>query len=129
MKPDNNLAIKINGQLIGPGWALGRPIKAFATDITDTLMYRRLLSEIVMLGVGENVDIIRESAVNIKEAMKNDGILRLDLKYPKTKGYSPYPTAYSDIQLEPDYKRKYALECDLTFWAIQFLYLSNNCTL
>jgi hypothetical protein len=27
------------------------------------------------------------------------------------------------FRLEPDYKRKYALECDLTFWAVQFLTL------
>ena len=36
---------------------------------------------------------------------------------------SEYPTAYVDVRLEPDYKRKYALECDLTFWAVQFLTL------
>lgn len=125
MKPDNNLAIKINGQLIGPGWALARPIKPFAIDVADTIMYRRLLTEIAMLGVGKNVEIIRESAANIEEAINRDGILRAGLKFPKTKGYSPYPTAYCDIQLEIDYKRKYALECDLTFWAVQFLYLYN----
>lgn len=129
MKPDNNLAIKINGHLICPGWALARPIKPFTPENTSTIMYRRLLSEIAMLGVGKNVDILRESAVNIEEVIDKDGILSLGLKYPKTKGYAQYPTAYCDIQLEPDYKRKYALECDLTFWAVQFLYLYNNYTL
>ena len=121
--------IKINNKLVGPGWELSRPIKAFETDVTDTTMYRRPLTEIAMLGVGKNVEIIRKSAANIEEAINNDGILRANLKFPKTKGYSPHPTAYGDIQLELDYKRKYALECDLTFWAVQFLYLCNNCTL
>jgi hypothetical protein len=129
MKPDNNLAIKINGQLIGPGWAFARPIRAFTIDFFATGMYLRPLTEIAMLGVGKNVDIIRESAVNIEEAINSDGILRIESKFPKTKGYAPYSTAYGDVQLEPDYKRKYAFECDLTFWAVQFLYLYNNCTL
>ncbi|MDR0861425.1 MAG: hypothetical protein LBN30_01400 [Oscillospiraceae bacterium] len=30
-------------------------------------------------------------------------------------------TEYVDVRLEPDYKRKYALECDFTFWAVRFL--------
>ena len=121
--------IKINNKFVGPGWELSRPIKPFKTNISDTMMYRRPLTEIAMLGVGENVEVIRESIVNIEESINNDGILRADLKFPKTKGYSPHPTAYGDIQLELDYKRKYALECDLTFWAVQFLYLCNNYTL
>jgi len=54
----------------------------------------------------------------------------MDLDSPHNKRYSPknieYPTAYVDVRLEPDYKRKYALECDLTFWAVQFLHLVKN---
>ena len=103
------------------------PIRAFRADIIDIITYRRLLTEIAMLGVGERVDVIRESVANISEAIDADGILRMDLKSPHNKRYSPksieYPTAYVDVRLEPDYKRKYALECDLTFWAVQFISL------
>ena len=38
----------------------------------------------------------------------------------------PYPTAYTDTRLEADYKNKNALNCDLTFWAVELLYLLDN---
>lgn len=54
--------------------------------------------------------------------------MRLD--HPHNKRYSPryieYPTAYTDVRLEADYKEKNALLCDLTYWAIEFLYLVEN---
>jgi len=34
-----------------------------------------------------------------------------------------WPTAYYDVWLETDHKRKNSLWCDLTFWAVQFLSL------
>lgn len=120
MQGDNSVAIKDGGKYYGPGWALGRPIKPFTADRIESVMYRRPLTEIAMLGVGENVDVIRESAANVREAIGEDGILRT--KFKKT-SFSPFPTAYVDVVLESDHKRKYALECDLTFWAVQFLYL------
>lgn len=65
--------------------------------------------------------------MNVREAIDSDGILRMWFDLPHNKRYSPknieYPTAYMDVRLEPDYKRKYALECDLAFWAVQFLHL------
>ena len=80
-----------------------------------------------MIGGGERVDIVLESEAYIQEAIYGDGILQMRFDLPHNKRYSPknidYPTAYEDVRLEPDYKRKYALECDLTFWAVQFLKL------
>ena len=91
------------------------------------LVYATIL--VAMLGVGESVGVLCETAVNIEEAMSHDGILRMRLDLPHNKRYSPksidYPTPYTDVRLEPDYRRKYALECDLTFWAVQFLHLMN----
>lgn len=105
------------------------PIRPFRTDLIDTITYRRLLTEIAMLGVGKSVGVLCETAANIEEAMSHDGILRMRLDLPHNKRYSPksidYPTPYTDVRLEPDYRRKYALECDLTFWAVQFLHLMN----
>ena len=104
------------------------PIRAFRKDYINTITYRRLLTEIAMLGVGEDVGVIRESVANVRSAIDADGILRMDFDSPHNKRYSPknieYPTAYVDVRLEPDYKRKYAIECDLTFWAVQFLSLA-----
>ena len=106
------------------------PIRPFHVDLIDSITYRRLLTEIAMLGAGESVGVLLESVENIKEAINGDGILRMRLDLPHNKRYSPksieYPTPYVDVRLESDYKKKYALECDLTFWAVQFLYLVNE---
>ncbi|MDR1688130.1 MAG: hypothetical protein LBS21_05910 [Clostridiales bacterium] len=103
------------------------PIRAFRADLIDSITYRRLLTEIAMLGAGEGVGVLRESARNIEDAIGSDGILRMRLDLPHNKRYSPksieYPTPYVDVRIELDYKRRYAFECDLTFWAVQFLYL------
>ncbi|MDD4494509.1 MAG: hypothetical protein PHV32_09230, partial [Eubacteriales bacterium] len=120
MQDDNSVSVKIANKYYGPLWALGRPIKPFTADKIETVMYRRPLTEIAMLGIGKKVDVIRESVGNVQEAINADGILKT--KFKKS-SFSPYPTAYVDIVLEPDHKRKYALECDLTFWAVQFLTL------
>lgn len=127
MKPDCNMHVKVGGKYYAPLFALNRPLRAFRYDLVDTILYRRILTEIAMLGVGKGVEIIRKSVANVKEAIDANGILRMDLDLPHNKRYSPknieYPTAYVDVRLEPDYKRKYAFECDLTFWAVQFLTL------
>lgn len=103
------------------------PIRPFREDVIDSITYRRLLTEIAMLGVGDSARVIRESIANVEKAIDADGILRMRFDVPHNKRYSPkkieYPTPYVDVRLESDYKRKYALECDLTFWAVQFLHL------
>lgn len=130
MKPDNTMAVRIKGKYYGPCFALARPIRAFHPDLIDTITYRRLLTEIAMLDVGDNVGFIRESVANVKEALDKDGILRMNFGQPHNKRYSPmnipYPTAYVDVRLEADYKNPKALLCDLTYWAIEFLHLTQN---
>ena len=80
-----------------------------------------------MTGVGERVEIIRRSIANVLRAIDGDGILRMNFSVPHNKRYSPkkieYTGAYSDVRLEADYKNKNVLLCDLTFWAVEFLYL------
>lgn len=130
MHDENEMHVKVKSNYYAPLWALNRPIRAFRADLIDTILYRRILTEIAMLGVGEKVDVIRESVVNIQEAIGGDGILQMRFDLSHNKRYSPksieYPTAYVDVRLEQDYKKKYALECDLTFWAVQFLYFCGN---
>lgn len=105
------------------------PIRAFKPDLIDTITYRRLLTEIAMLGVGDSVDILRQTAENICDAIDNDSILQMNFNVPHNKRYSPksieFSAAYNDVRLETDYKCKYAFECDLTFWAVQFMYYYN----
>ena len=127
MRPDNNLHVRICGKYMAPCFALVRPIRAFRPDLIDTITYRRTLSEIAMLGVGKQVEVIRESAANVEEALDEEGILRMNFDKPHNKHYSPkyieYPSPYGDVRLEADYKQERALLCDLTFWAVEFLWL------
>ena len=127
MKPENNMHVRIDGKYYGPCFALIRPIRAFNANLIDVITYRRILSEIAMLGGGENVAIIHQSVQNVKEAIEKDGVLRMNLDIPHNKRYSPktieYPGPYTDVRLEADYKNKKALSCDLTFWAVEFLSL------
>lgn len=130
MKPDNNMHVRITGKFYAPCFALVRPLRAFDANLIDTITYRRILSEIAMMGVGERVDIIRQSVQTVQEAIDKDGILRMNFNAPHNKRYSPkkitYTSAYNDVRLEADYKNKNALLCDLTFWAVEFLYLVEN---
>lgn len=130
MKPENNMHVRIDGKYYGPCFALVRPLRAFDANLIDIITYRRILSEIAMLGVGERVDIIRQSVQNVKEAIDTNGILRMNFDVPHNKRYSPkkieYTGPYTDVRLEDDYKNKNALLCDLTFWAVEFLYLVEN---
>ncbi len=129
MQGENPIHIKIKNRYYVPfPLNMGnRPIRPFRTDTIDSITYRRLLTEIAMLGVGEEVGVLRESAENVEEALSRDGVLRMNFHVPHNKRYSPkkieYPTPYTDVRLEPDYSRKTAFECDLTFWAVQFLHL------
>lgn len=85
-----------------------------------------MLTEIAMLGVGDNVDIIKESVKNLKAALSDDGVLKWEFTtaYQKSQFRAQkWPTAYCDIWLEDDHTKKTALECDLTFWAVQLLHI------
>lgn len=127
MKPDNEMHVRIGGKYYGLCFAFIRPLRAFDPNFINTITYRRILTEIAMLGVGERVEIIRQSVQAIHEAIDMDGILRMNFNTPHNKRYSPknieYNSAYNDVRLEADYKNRNALLCDLTFWAVEFLNL------
>ncbi len=132
MKSDNNMHVRIGCKFYAPCFALIKPIRAFHPDLIDSITYRRILTEISMLGVGENVNVIKESIANVKESIDNNGILHMNFASPHNKHYSPkkinFPTPYVDVRLEENYKSKTALSCDLTFWAVHFLYLCSCST-
>jgi len=131
MREGNEIQVKIKGKCSGVLWALNWPIRPFSVNTPDSIMYRRVLTEIAMLGVGRRAEVIRRSAVNIEEALSADGILRFNYAKPadRRKYIPQWPTAYCDVALEPDYKKKTALDCDMTFWAVQFLHLTKQCQL
>lgn len=124
MKPDNEMCVKVKSKYYAPCFALVTPIRAFDPDYINTITYRRILTEIAMLGVGEQVGVIKEFMEAIAAATDDEGVLKMNLAQPHNKRYSPmyikYPTPYVDVRLEEDYKNGRGLDCDLTFWAVQF---------
>ena len=121
MKPENALAIRSRGTFHGPCFAFVNPIRPFRVDLVDSVAYKRMLSEAAMLGVGRSVGVLGETAANIEEAIAGDGVLRQEYK---SMG-APYPTAYVDARLEEYAKGRgrTSFYCDLTFWAVELLYL------
>ena len=123
--------IKGGSDYLGALGALIKPILPFTVDTVDVVMHRRLLTELAMCGVENDVDILRQSSDNIKEALQRDGILRLNYKSAAQKkamtgGKYKSVGGYGEVFLEPDYKKKTALDCDMTFWAVQFLHYAKE---
>lgn len=129
MKADNNLHVRLGGRYIVPYAALVRPIRAFRPDLLDTILYRRTLTEVAMLGVGRQAKVLYETADNIRSAMDERSVLQMCFDLPHNRRYSPkalhYPGSYTDLKLEHG-KDQRALDCDLTFWAVECLHLIEN---
>ncbi len=124
----NGLVTKYNtGKYGGSLWMLLYPFSPYKHNTNYIgVMYRRVLTEIAMLGVGTKVDIIRQSVTNLNEELSGDGIIKwtFDSAYQKQQFRAQkWPTAYCDVWLEADHKKGRALECDLTFWAVQLLHI------
>ena len=121
-----SIHVKIGNNYYCPLWPLIDPIRPYETNRIDT-MYRRKLTDIVKMGIGKNVDVVNISVMNLLSDLEKDGILRIDFENAYHKRFykqgQRYPSAYSEVSLEPDYKSDLCLWCDLTFWAVQFLYL------
>jgi hypothetical protein len=138
---NNDLINETEGVLVkgGTGYigAFGlmvRPHPPFTVDVTNgVVMHRRLLTEMAMTGAGRQIEVLSQSAMALEEALQKDGILRLNYESEaQKKGFAggKYKAAggYGEVFLEPDYKKKRALDCDLTFWAVQFLWLMEGCS-
>lgn len=80
MKPDNNMHVRIGDRYYVPCFALNRPLRPFHTETVDSILYRRTLTEIAMLGAPDSVDIIKESIDNLEAALSVDGILRISFQ-------------------------------------------------
>ena len=122
-----SVLVKGGTDYLGALGAMIRPHPPFTVNsIDDAVMHRRLLTEMAMTGAGRQIDILSQSADNIMEAIQNNGILRLNFESEAkrkafTAGKYKAVGGYGEVFLEPDYKKKTALDCDLTFWAVQFL--------
>jgi len=102
---------------------LGQFNKPFVpyTAAAGEWLSRKYLTELAMLGVGREANVICTTANYVEEQLASDGILKGG-KAPSSK----YPVAYGEVFLEPNYRKKTAHTCDLTFWAVQFLHYVNH---
>lgn len=98
-------------------------------DLVDTILYRRTLTEVGMLGVGHQAKVLCETADNIRSAMDERSVLQMRFDLPHNRRYSPKllhdPGPYTDLKLERG-KDQRALDCDLTFWTVECLHLIAN---
>jgi hypothetical protein len=133
MNGNNRMHVKVKSRYYSPLWALTRPFEPFRPETVGGVMYRRVLTEIARLGVGMQADVLRQSADNLGDALQSDGVLRLGpaSAYQRRALLQSlrWPGPYTDVGLEPDYGRKDALECEMTFWAVQLLHLCGLMTL
>lgn len=124
MKDGNRMAIKIGSKYYRPLWAYVAPFKAFEEKKVGGIAQRKTLTHLAMVG-GNEINVVRKSSEAVKEALEEDGILRLDFEssYQKRrfKERLKYPGPYTEVALEPDYKKDISIWCDLTFWAVQLL--------
>ncbi len=129
MKDDNNMHVKIGSRYYAPLWAYVRPFKPFTTKATFDVALRKTLTHLAMVG-GTKIDVVKQSADIIKEALANDGILRVEFEgqYQKKrfKDNMKFPGPYSEISLEANHKTDTAVWCELTFWAVQLLSLLDD---
>ena len=111
VKEGSNLHVKIGGSYSVPLWAYRYPFKPFEPAKPAGTALRKTLTHLAMAG-GSQLDVVRQSADAVREAIAQDGVLKKALEFP---------TPYSKIALEPSHKTDIALWCELTFWAVQLL--------
>lgn len=119
-----DLHVKIGGSYSVPLWAYTAPFQPYDPARPGDAPLRKTLTHLAMAG-GSQIDVVRQSADALREAIAKDGILRVDFESPYRKRAFKqglrFPTPYSEIALEPSYRTDTALWCELTFWAVQLL--------
>lgn len=126
MRDDNELQVKVGSKYYVPLWAYVRPFRSFEDSGPYHTAQRKYLTCLAKVG-GSNIDVVKQTAENILEALDKDGILKVKFESPYQKKCFKqgmlYPTPYAEVGLEPAYKNDTRIWCDLTFWAVQFLHI------
>lgn len=121
-------AVKINGKQVGPGWAYMQPFLPLSFP-QKAPNQRKTLTAIARV-CGDKTKVVKDSLETLSEMLAKDGILRTSFEssYQKSRFKDNFRSAhpYVEIGLEPDHKKDTAIWCELTFWAVQFLYFIEN---
>jgi len=91
---------------------------------------RKTLTHAAMCGLGNKADCLRISIENLEKSLREspDGALRMkdvNGKIIKSKP-TPYAYAYDEAGYENNLRKKSAFDCEMTFWAIQFLHYADS---
>ncbi len=125
LKEGDGFAVKINGKQVGPGWAYMQPF--FTLSFPQKAPNQRKTLTALAKVCGDQTDVVRRSLLTLEEMLAEDGVLKttFESSYQKKCFKSNFRSAhpYAEIGLEPDHKKDTAMWCDLTFWAVQFLYI------
>jgi len=97
----------------------GKPINRVAP--------RKLLTALAMCGVGRKADCVRVTAEYLEQTLTEspDGALRISDEHGNIIKGKPttYANAYGEVGYEDNLRKKTAYDCEMTFWAVQFLTL------
>ena len=130
LKPGDGFAVKLGGKQVGPAWAYMQPFLPL-TFPGEAPNQRKTLTALARVG-GEKIDVVRRSAETVREMLAADGVMRIGFEnaYQKKCFRSNFRSGhpYAEIGLEPDHKKDTALWVELTFWAVQFLYILGDQT-
>ena len=120
-----SFAVKMNGKQVGPGWAYMQPFHELSFP-SKAPNHRKTLTCLAKV-VGEKADVVKRSRKILEEMLDADGVLRttFDTPYQKKcfKDNLRIAHPYAEIGLEPNHRKDCAIWCELTFWAVQYLYI------
>lgn len=125
LKEGDGFAVKLNGKQIGPGWAYMQPFLPLSFP-QQAPNQRKTLTALARV-CGNKTKVVKKSRSVLEEMLSGDGVLKttFESSYQKRCFKSNFRSAhpYAEIGLEPDYRKDTAMWCDLTFWAVEFLYI------
>lgn len=124
-KDFGGFAVKINGKQVGPVWAYMNPF--FPLSFPQKAPNQRKTLTALAQVSGDRTQVVKESVEVLKEMLAEDGVLRttFESSYQKSRFKDNFRSGhpYAEIGLEPDHRKDTAIWCELTFWAVEFLYI------
>ena len=115
----------MNGKQVGPAWAYMQPF--YELSFPSKAPNHRKTLTCLAKAVGEKANVVKRSKTTLEEMLNTDRILRttFDTPYQKKcfKDNLQISHPYSEIGLETNHRKDSSFLCELTFWAVQFLYI------
>jgi len=128
LKEGDAFAVKLDGKQVGPACAFMQPFEELRFP-SKSPNQRRTLTMLAK-ATGDLTDVVKRSRDTLERMLEDDGVLRTTFATPYEKkcfkGGLRSAHNYAEVGLEPDHRRDTAIWCELTYWAIDFLYTIEN---